>query len=851
LSESKMPSTMQTNHLELVAPLDGLTVPLSSVPDPVFAGLMMGDGLAIEPLSGTLLAPFDGVVTNLARSHHALSLRSDLGAEVLIHVGVDTVRLNGQGFTPRVEQGSRVRCGQPLLDIDLDRVARLAPSLLTMLVFPEPDWQVSFRAQGRVAAGQTGLLTVERQATTSDVAIQAGQTVSREAIVNHENGLHARPATLVQGVARRYAAQIQIHYQGRSANARSVAGLMGLGIGQGEAVQVEARGPDAKEAAQAVVEALQMHAPVARRPAQTQPAESPRQVNQDEEGLTGICASPGLAIGTVVRLDRGEIRVPEEGAGLDAEFARLATALQQVRKSIAEDAAASAGKGHEGDILNAHLALLDDPELIETSEGLILQGKSAGHAIRTAVEAQCQALRNLGIALFAERVADLRDIEHHLLAALGHQTNAMPELPEGAILLADDLLPSQLARLPQGRVAGLALAFGGATGHLAIIARSRGLPALVAVGGGLLDLDNGRTVLLDADNGRLLTDPDSDRIEAARSLLRKRAANRLARLASAGQPAHTLDGVEIEVAGNIADREEAEIALHNGADGIGLLRSEFLFMERDDRPSAAEQQAAYQAILDTMAGRPTTIRTIDIGADKPVSYLTLGKEDNPALGVRGIRLSLADDALFDDQFSALLRLTPLTKLRLMVPMVAEVSEVVRVKARIDQLAERLELKERPQFGVMIEVPSAALMAEQIAQYVDFFSVGTNDLTQYTLAMDRCNPDMAARLDQLHPAVLRLLAMTVDGARKHGKWVGVCGGAAGDRQAIPLLLGLGVSELSVAPPMVAEVKELVRSLSREHCAAAMSEILQLESAAAVRAEVLRRWPQCGQHGNSEE
>lgn len=843
---------MQDNRLELLAPLDGLAVPLSTVPDPVFAGLMMGDGLAIEPLSSTLLAPFDGVITNLARSHHALSLRNDLGAEVLIHVGVDTVRLEGQGFTPRVEQGNRVRRGQPLLDIDLDRVALLAPSLLTMLVFPEPDWQISFRAQGRVAAGQTGLLTVERQAsltTADEPAAHAEQTAKRTATVNHENGLHARPATLVQGVARRYAAQIQINYQGRSANARSVAALMGLGIGQGENVQVEARGPDAQDAAQAVAEALQSHSPTARRRSPVQPTEQSRRVSQDANGLTGICASPGLAVGTVVRLDRNEIQVPEKGAGLDAEFARLATALQQVRKSIAEDAAASAGQGHEGDILNAHLALLDDPELIESCEGLILQGKSAGHAIRTAVETQCQALRDLGIALFAERVADLRDIEHHLLAALGHQSNAMPELPEDTILLADDLLPSQLARLPQGRVAGLALAFGGATGHLAIIARSRGLPALVAVGNGLLGLDNGRRVLLDADNGLLLADPDSARIEAARTLLCKREAERATRLVNAARPAHTLDGVEIEVAGNIADLEEAEIALRNGADGIGLLRSEFLFMERDERPSATEQQTAYQGILDTMAGRPTTIRTIDIGADKPVPYLTLGKEDNPALGLRGIRLSLADDALFDDQFSALLSLKPLTNLRLMVPMVAEVSEVLRVRARIDQLAVRLGLTQRPKFGVMIEVPSAALLAEQLAQYVDFFSVGTNDLTQYTLAMDRCNPDMAARLDQLHPGVLRLLAMTVEGARKHGKWVGVCGGAAADRQAIPLLLGLGVSELSVAPPMVAEVKELVRSLSRTQCAAATAEILQLESASAVRAEVIRRWPQCGQHGNS--
>jgi phosphoenolpyruvate-protein kinase (PTS system EI component) len=246
-----------------------------------------------------------------------------------------------------------------------------------------------------------------------------------------------------------------------------------------------------------------------------------------------------------------------------------------------------------------------------------------------------------------------------------------------------------------------------------------------------------------------------------------------------------------------------------------------------------------------MDGRPTTIRTLDIGGDKPVSYLSLPNEENPALGIRGVRVSQADTELFDEQLMSILQLKPLSSVQVMVPMIAEIEEVLWVRRRIEIMATQMGLSELPKLGVMIEIPSAAVLADQLAEHVDFFSIGTNDLTQYALAMDRGNPALASRLDQLHPAVLRLIAMTVNGAQKYGRWVGVCGGVASDPCAVPVLVGLGISELSVASSMIAEIKALVRSLDHEECVSAMTEILALNSAAAVRAEVIRRWPQCVQ------
>ncbi|MBP4044702.1 phosphoenolpyruvate--protein phosphotransferase [Chromobacterium violaceum] len=828
-----------TTTLELLAPFSGPAIALDRVPDPVFAGLMMGDGLAIEPLSPTLLAPCSGAVAQLARTGHALTLAADNGAEVLIHIGIDTVKLEGRGFRPLVAVGDKVTAGQPLIEVDLDAVARRAPSLQTMVVIANSEqFRFPRRAEGLLEAGRSHFLTLAAREAVSPRESAGGPERRGEATVRHEGGLHARPSALVQQAAKRREAEVFIEFAGKRANARSVVALMGLGVAEDDRVAVIASGHDADAALADVIEALQTRSEAGHA------AVAPAEAREPVAGyLAGVAAAPGLAIGRVVRLDAFEMPLPEQGAGEAAERAALAAALRRVRDAISSgiDAALRRGATAESDIFAAHLALLDDPELLSAAEADIAAGRGAGFGFRRAVRAQCAVLAGLGNPLLAERVADLKDIERQVLVALYGEPEQGPELFDDSILVAEDLAPSELTRLPPGKVAGIVTAAGGASGHVAILARALGIPALVACGPSALALQPGQTLVLDARAGLANPQPTPSDLAAARAEIDKLAARRRAMQASANAPAITVDGVAIEVAVNIANADDAREGVAHGADAVGLLRTEFLFIDRRDAPTEAEQTAAYQAVLDALDGRHAIIRTLDVGGDKEVPYLQLPPEPNPALGLRGIRTGFAYPDMLDAQLRALLAVKPLSRLRILVPMIADVGELIRLRERIEQLAGEMSLSERPQLGVMVEVPSAALLADQLAKHADFLSIGSNDLTQYTLAMDRCNATLAARIDSMHPGLLRLIAITVEGAKKYGKWVGVCGAMASDPQAVPVLIGLGVAELSVSPRLVPEVKSLVRGLSRRHCEEEALRLLALGSPQAVRGRVTELWP----------
>ncbi len=827
-----------TTTLDLLAPFTGPAVPLSQVPDPVFAGLMAGDGLALEPLSSTLLAPCSGTVSQLARTGHALTLTADNGAEVLIHIGIDTVKLEGQGFQPLVRAGERVVQGQPLIEVDLDAVARRAPSLQTMVVIANSEqFDFPLRAEGLVEAGRTRFLTLAARGDVSPRGAAGGPERRGEAVVRHEGGLHARPSARVQQAAKAFAADIVIEFNGKQANARSVVALMSLGVAENDVVAVAASGADADAALAAVIAVLQTHSGAGHAPVAIAAAA------QVAGRIAGVAAAPGLAIGQAVRLDAFDMPLPERGAGAQAERAALLDAQAAVRADIQRgiDEALRRGATAESDIFAAHLALLDDPELLAAAGRGIDAGLSAGLAARQSIRAQCEVLAGLGNQLLAERVADLKDIERQLLRALYGDAGSAPELFDASILVADDLAPSELTRLPRGKVAGIVTAAGGASGHVAILARAMGIPALVACGPAALTLRHGQQLILDARAGLANPQPDAAELAAARAQIEQLAARLRSMQASASAPAITQDGVAIEVAVNIANADDAREGVAHGADAVGLLRTEFLFIDRRDAPTEAEQTAAYQAVLDALDGRNAIIRTLDVGGDKDVPYLQLPPEPNPALGLRGIRAGFAYPEMLDTQLRALLAVKPLARLRILVPMIADVGELIRLRERIEQLAVEMQLAERPQLGVMVEVPSAALLADQLAKHADFLSIGSNDLTQYTLAMDRCNATLAARIDSLHPGLLRLIAIAVEGAKRHGKWVGVCGAMASDPQAVPVLLGLGVAELSVSPRLVPEVKSLVRGLSQRQCQSEAERLLGLSSAQEVRGRIVELWP----------
>ena len=829
------------NAVTLGAPLSGPVLTLGNVPDEVFASGAMGDGLAIDPLNDCLHAPCDGEIIHVARTGHALTIRADNGAELLMHVGIDTVELKGEGFALLTRQGARVSQGQALVRFDLDRIARQCKSLISLIILTNGEhFELQPMALQTVTLGEPLMQVIARSTAPARTAVdnaieEAGASVH----ITHRGGLHARPAALIRKTAQGFSSQARLHYGDKSAACDSLIGLMGLGIGEGDEVRVTCSGKDCEAALQALVAALSApinehhHAPV---------AVAARRANTEADVLQGVCAAPGLVCGPLFRLSGIELPADMGQHSADEQLQQLDTALERVRSEIRSTLAHARQRKNveEEDIFAAHLALLEDPTLLETATAAIEQGSAATHAWRDAIQAQCAVLLALGKPLFAERANDLRDLQQRVLRALLGEAWHV-ELPAGAIVSAHELTPSDLLQLSAQQAVGLCMAEGGATSHVAILARGKGLPCVVALGSEVLDVPQGQRVVLDAANGRLELAPSEARHAQVHQIRDAQKLRRQQQQAQAQQPARTRDDVSIEVAANVASSSEARVAFENGADGVGLLRTEFLFVDRRTAPDEQEQRQAYQAVLDAMGDKSVIIRTIDVGGDKQLDYLPLPVEANPVLGLRGIRMAQVRPELLDQQLRALLQVSPLTRCRILLPMVSEVDELLQIRQRLDELCVELELTQRPELGVMIEVPAAALMAEQLAKHADFLSIGTNDLSQYTLAMDRDHAGLAARVDALHPALLRLIAQTCTGAAKHGRWVGVCGALASDPLATPVLVGLGVSELSVSPPQIGEIKDRVRHLDAAQCRQLSLELLDLSSAKAVRQACQHHWP----------
>ncbi|HDR9041947.1 TPA: phosphoenolpyruvate--protein phosphotransferase [Burkholderia vietnamiensis] len=863
--ESQLKSSAQ-DQIVLLVPLSGPIVALADVPDPVFAGGMFGDGIGIDPLAGRLVAPCAGVVSHLARTGHAVTITTPQGAQVLLHIGIDTVELNGQGFTARVEDGAHVAPGDLLIEFDQDVVARSAHSLVSVIAIANSDaFDVVERASGFATAGETPLLTLRANGAAAGQATQAAHAtatatsaheVRRQIVLTQPGGLHARPAARARESVRGFDATVDVQFDGRHASIASVVGLLGLGAGEGATVELIGRGAHAQQAVDAVARELlrEAHGEVEETPARLRSPAPPTLRHDDGAAragapldpntLAGVCAAPGIAVGTLVRLDDADIVPPEPASGTPAsESRRLDQALKAVDAELGETVRNASARGAVGEagIFAVHRVLLEDPTLVDAARDQISLGKSAGFAWRATIRAQIDTLSRLDDALLAERAADLRDIEKRVLRALGHTSGATRALPDEAVLAAEEFTPSDLSSLDRERVTALVMARGGATSHAAIIARQLGIPALVAVGDALYAIPDGTQVVVDASAGRLEHAPSAVDVERARHERERLDGVREANRQHAREAAATADGRAIEVAANIATLDDANTALDNGADSIGLLRTELMFIHRQTAPSVVEHRQSYQSIVDALQGRTAIIRTLDVGADKEVDYLTLPPEPNPALGLRGIRLAQVRPDLLDDQLQGLLAVKPFGAVRILLPMVTDAGELVRLRARIDEFARAQGRTEPIEVGVMIEVPSAALLADQLARHADFLSIGTNDLTQYTLAMDRCQADLAAQSDGLHPAVLRLIDIAVRGATKHGKWVGVCGALGGDPLAVPILVGLGVTELSVDPVAVPGIKARVRRLDYQLCRQRAQDLLALDSAQAVRAASREVWP----------
>jgi len=556
----------------------------------------------------------------------------------------------------------------------------------------------------------------------------------------------------------------------------------------------------------------------------------------------GIPVSGGIAIGpgwiyrpTIVKVER------LGNQNLEIERARLASAVAAARDQInrLHQATREQLGQEQAAIFEAHLLILEDPEFIGGINAAIEADRiNAEAAIAGAVEEYAQRLLALTDEYFQARAQDIRDVGHRLLCCLsGVQTGGveMPDWP--VIVLAEDLTPSDTVQFDRARVLGLCTVRGGPTSHTAILARSIGVPAVVSLAFPIEELHDGVPLILDGSAGELIIDPAPEEVDTARRDQSEQRALWVQQLRAAAMPAATTDGWVVEVVANIGSAEDARQAIDFGAEGVGLLRTEFLYLNREQLPSLEEQVRVYQEIFTVMGNRPVVVRTLDIGGDKAVDYLGIRHEPNPFLGWRAIRMIDERPEILRDQFSALLLAGKGVDLRIMIPMVASLEEVLGARQLFDQACQSLQASGQPvaagvQFGIMIEVPSAALLAGHLAGHVDFFSIGTNDLAQYTLAVDRTNERVAHLASPFHPAVLNLIAQTIQAAHACGKWVGLCGEMAGDRRATPLLLGLGLDEFSMAPASIPIVKQRIRQLAFTDCQEIAAEALKLPTTRAV-------------------
>ncbi len=559
--------------------------------------------------------------------------------------------------------------------------------------------------------------------------------------------------------------------------------------------------------------------------------------------FNGIGASEGVGIGKVYikpKLDTTKVYTVES---TEKELEKFKTAHDEAKRGIAqlaERAHEQMGK-EQAAIFEAHMLMIQDPELIGGVEGHIKTGTGAVVAVESVVDLYVQMFEAMPDPYLRERAIDISDIGRRIVAHLRQEQLFDPTTLEGAILVASDLTPSDTALLNNKLVSAIITELGGATSHSAIIAKTLGIPAVMGIKQATALFTNNVEAIVDGVSGLVLENPD---METKQMYLKKQAAQadyRKTLEIYLNQHTVTVDGKKIEVSANIAKPAEAKTAVDCGAEGIGLFRSEFIFMDRQTSPSEEEQYVAYRQVLETMGDRPVIIRTMDIGGDKQVPYLGLEKEENPFLGYRAVRYCLDHPEFFKTQLRALLRAGVYGRLRIMVPMIATIKEVRRVKQLLEEAKSELSTSntaftEDYELGIMIEIPSAALQSHALAKEVDFFSIGTNDLTQYTLAVDRMNASLSDLYNPMDPSVLRLVDMTIKNGHAAGIWVGMCGNASGNPKMIPILLGMGLDEFSVSPVSVTEVRKSIMGLSTEALKALADAAIMAADLEAVEALV---------------
>ena len=700
-------------------------------------------------------------------------------------------------------------------------------------------------------AGALAKLYEESAPPASAEPPSADEAVAQtEVTIVNPTGLHARPAASFVQAATGFQAEITVENlsKGRPpANAKSVMAVLGQATAeQGERVRITARGPDA----QAAVEALKAlieggfgeleETSGTPQSAPAQPEAGPRETPQPGQTLRGIPAAEGIAIAPAwqfavarPRVEKRRIAEPEaEIARLREAIARAKQALEKLQADVARDDAEAAR------IFEFQRTVLDDPAILAALEESIRREAINAEAAVEEVFGEWQArFRAMESPLLRLRAADIEDVSLRLLRELSGEEAAVALPDEPVILIARDLTPSDIAQIDMARIKAICTAGGGATSHVAILSRTRGLPAVVGLGEAILAVPTGTPLAVDGGRGLVVVEPSAEVIEGYRRRAERRERLRSIALQTREAAAETTDGHRVMVAANIGGVESAREAVAMGAEGVGLLRTEFLYLDRETLPDEEEQVAIYRAIAEVMGQRPVIVRTMDVGGDKPLPAIEQPPDKNPALGVRAIRLSRLYPDLFLTQLRAILRAAPGHNLQIMFPLITTLDEVRWAKAMVAEAkaalaAEGLACADDLPLGIMIETPAAAMKAEELAHEVDFFSIGSNDLTQYTMASDRENEHLRDLLTPLDPAVIRLIARTIEAGHAASIPVGLCGEMAGNRLAVPLLLGLGLDEFSMTAQSIPLTRQLIRALSQEEARSIAARVLSLTTAQEV-------------------
>ena len=772
------------------------------------------------------------------------SVYSDDGVLVLMDLGSALLSAEmALEFLPEEQQDKIHLCAAPLVEgaiaasvaatssNDIDRIISEARQALTakaaqLGVIDRPSSVISEEDVNNPLDFQ--LPTPDSPSTTQEIHLT----------ICNPQGLHARPAAQFVTTATQFQAQIRVRNVTRNTEfvrADSINQVATLGVRQGHEIAIASVGEEA-DAALSALQAL-----VENNFGETHtisPTHSP--VPLPSNPLQGIPASPGIAIAPVFQYHSHQIKVHELCvADVEAEWQRLQTAIATAKQEIQNIKDRSHIHENDAAIFDAHLLVLADPVIIEPVQKRIFEyHQNAEFAWNNVITEIASNYCHLDDVYLQERAKDVIDVGQRVLRSLLGITNNNIELTQPSILVARDLSPSDTVQLDRTKVLGICTLQGSATSHSAILARTLGIPAVVGVNSQILNLVAGTLLAINGENGNIWIQPDPKTVATLEAKRDTIIATEQQARAKAQAPAIARDGKRIQISANISSIADARMAIAQGAEGVGLLRTELLYINRTSLPTEEEQLEIYRAIAQILEERPLIIRTLDVGGDKPLSYLGLRAEFNPFLGWRGIRFCLDRPDIFKTQLRAILRASPEYQIKVMFPTIATLAEIRAAKAiwievQTELRQANIPFNENIELGITIEIPAAVAIADKFAAEVDFFSIGTNDLSQYIMAADRTNPKVAALADAFHPAVLQAIQQTVQAARHAGIWVGLCGELAAEPIAIPILLGLGLDELSLNPQSIPQIKQIITQLTTQEAEAIARSVLQLDSATQVK------------------